>query len=308
MTNRKTILVTGATGAQGGSVARHLLKAGEFGVKALTRNPESAKAAALKQAGAEVVRGDLADSRSLRAALEGCYGVFGVTNYWEHFAKEYQHGKNLIDAVTGAGVEHFVFSSLPHVKKATNGVLESPHFDLKAELEEYAGRAKHGSTFVHVAFYFENFLTFFPPKDQGDGVFAFGFPQGDTPLAGVSVEDVGGVVRAIFARPEQFRDRRVGIVGDDLPPAKYAEIMTRVLGKKIVYNYIPKEVFAAFGFPGADDLANMFEFNRLYIPNRAADLAESRRLYPAMQSFETWMKAHKDEFHLEPSSARGTAG
>jgi hypothetical protein len=84
--------------------------------------------------------------------------------------------------------------------------------------------------------------------------------------------------------------------------------MMRALGKKVVYNHIPREVFAGFGFPGADDLANMFEFNRLYIPNRAADLAESRRLYPAMQWFETWIEAHKDQFHLEPSSARGTAG
>lgn len=308
MTNRKTILVAGATGAQGGGVVRHLLKGGEYGVRALTRNPESAKAAALRQAGAEVVKGDLADAGSLRTALEGCWGVFGVTNYWEHFAKEYQHGKNLIDAVKGASVEHFVLSTLPHVKKATNGALESPHFDLKAELEDYARRVRPGSTFVHVAFYYDNFLTFFPPKDQGDGRFGFGFPQGDTPLAGVAAEDVGGVVAAIFARPEQYRDRTVGIVGDDLPPAKYAEIMTRVLAKKVVYTHIPKDVFAGFGFPGADDLANMFEFNRLYIPNRTADLAESRSLYPAMQPFETWMKAHKDQFHLEPSSARGTAG
>ena len=308
MTNRRAILVTGATGAQGGSVARHLLKGGEFRVRALTRSPESAKAAALRQAGAEVVKGDLDDLRSVRAAAEGCYGVFGVTNYWEHFDKEYQHGKNLVDAVKGAEVEHFVFSSLPHVKALTNGALEAPHFDQKGEIEEYAREVRPGSTFVHVAFYYDNFLTFFPLKDQGNGTFGFGFPQGDTPLAGVAVDDVGGVVAAIFARPGRFRDKTVGIVGDDLPPAKLAEIMTHVLGKKVVYTHIPREVFASFGFPGADDLANMFEYNRLYIRNRKVDLAQSRSLYPAMHSFETWMKAHRGEFHLEPQVARGTAG
>ncbi|MGC9970816.1 MAG: NmrA/HSCARG family protein [Bryobacteraceae bacterium] len=308
MTNQKVILVTGATGAQGGSVARHLLKGGEFRVRALTRNPESAKAAALRQTGAEVVKGDLGDLRSLWAAVEGCYGVFGVTNFWEHFDQEYQQGRNLVDAVKGAGAEHLVFSSLPYVKKLTNGALEVPHFDRKGEIEEYARQVRPGSTFVHVAFYYDNFLTFFPLKDPGNGTFGFGFPQGDTPLAGVAVEDIGGVVAAIFARPLQFRDKTVGIVGDDLPPAKLAEIMTRVLGEKVVYSFIPREVFASFGFPGADDLANMFEFNRLYIRSRKADLAESRSLYPAMQSFETWIKSHKGEFHLKPEVARGTAG
>jgi uncharacterized protein YbjT (DUF2867 family) len=308
MTNQKVILVTGATGAQGGSVARHLLKGGEFRVRALTRNPESAKAAALRQAGAEVVKGDLGDFRSVRAAVEGCDGVFGVTNYWEHFDQEYQHGKNLVDAVKGAEVEHFVFSGLPHVKALTSGALEVPHFDRKGEIEEYARQVRPGSTFVHVAFYYDNFLASFPLKDQGNGTYGFGFPQGDTPLAGVAVDDIGGVVAAIFARPLQFRDKTVGIVGDDLPPAKLAEIMTRVLGKKVVYSYVPREVFASYRFPGADDLANMFEFNRLYIRSRKTDLAESRSLYPAIQSFETWLQAHKGEFHLEPEVARGTAG
>jgi uncharacterized protein YbjT (DUF2867 family) len=288
-------------------VARHLLQRGGFRVRALTRRPDSPKAAALRQAGAEVLKGELDEPRSLAAALEGCQGVFGVTNYWEHFDKEYQHGRNLIDAVKASGVEHFVFSSLPHALKLTGGALPVPHFDIKAELEEYARRTQPGSIFVHVAFYYENFLTFFPPQDQGDGTFAIGFPQGDTPLAGVAVDDIGGVVAAVFDRPDRFRDRAVGVVGDDLPPRTYAEIMTRVLGKKVVYHYIPRDVFASFGFPGADDLANMFEFNRLHIANRQADLAESRFLYPGMQRFETWLPAHKHQFRLEPKAALAAA-
>ncbi len=303
MSNKKTILVTGATGAQGGSVARHLLRSGLFSVRALTRNPDSAKALALRQAGAEVLKGDLDDLRSLQVAVDGCYGVFGVTSYWEHFDHELQHGRNLIITVRTSDVEHFVFSSLPHAKRLTHGALEVPHFDMKGELEEHARQVKPGSTFVHVAFYFENFLTFFPLQDRGHGTFGFAFPQGDTPLAGVAVDDIGGVVAAIFQRPDQFRDKTVGVVGDDLPPKTYAETMSRVLGRKVIYEYIPRSVFASFGFPGADDLANMFEFNRLYIPNRQADLTESRSLYPAMQTFATWMWAHRDQFRLESAAA-----
>ena len=152
------------------------------------------------------------------------------------------------------------------------------------------------ATFIRVAFYYENFLSYFPPQKQADGTFAFGFPQGDTPLAALAIEDLGGVVAPIFEKPDEFIGKTVGGVGDDLPAAQYAEIMTRVLGKPIVYNYVPREVFATFGFPGADDLANMFDFNRRFIPNRVAALAESRRLYPAMQTFEVWLGANKDKF------------
>lgn len=296
MTDGKTILVTGATGAQGGGVVRHLLKGGKFKPRCLTRNPDSEKAGLLTQAGAEIVAGNLDDPQSLKAALKGCYGVFGVTNFWEHFEKEYGHGKNLIDAVKDSEVEHFVFSTLPYAHKLSDWKLEVPHFDLKAKLEEYARGLKLPTTYAHVAFYYENLLYFFPPKLQEDGSYMFGFPQGETPLAGVAVEDVGGVVATIFERPDEFRDKTVGIVGDDLPCSQYAEIMSRVLDKKITYRYIPREVFAKFGFPGAEDLANMFEYNQLFIPNRQAELAQSLALYPGMQRFEPWVNAHRDRF------------
>ncbi len=296
MEYRKKILVTGATGAQGGSVAIHLLAQGVFDVRCLTRNPSSNKARSLEKVGAEVVKGDFDDIKSLRAAMEGCYGVFGVTNFWEHFEKEYQQGKNLVDAVADANVKHFVFSTLPYVNKITGGTLEVPHFDMKGQLEEYTRSLCLNATFVHVAFYYENFLSFFPPKKQVDGTYAFGFPQGNTPLAALAVQDTGGVITAIFDRPEAFKDRVIGIVGGDLPPGKYAEIMSRSLRKTVVYNHIPREVFGGFDFQGADDLANMFEFNRLYIPNRQKDLEESRSLYPRMQTFEQWLMEYGRKF------------
>ena len=298
MSNGQThrILVTGATGAQGGSVARHLLSRGEFTVRALTRHPEQDKADALRRAGAEVFRGDLNDPSSLQAALEGCYGCYGVTNFWEHFEHEREQGRNLVDAVSASGVQHFVFSTLPHVKKATNGELNVPHFDFKAELEDYTRERQIPATFVHLAFYYENLLAFFPPKKQEDGTYGFGFPQGDTPLAAVSVEDIGGVVAAIFERREEFLGKTIYIAGDERPAAEYAEIMTRVFGRKVTYNHIPREVFASFGFPGAEDLADMFEFYRTRVPRRRADIEQSRTLSPEMKSFEDWAKLNRDKF------------
>ncbi len=292
MAGKETILVIGATGAQGGGVAKHLLKSGRHAVRCLTRNPNSDKANALKLAGAEVRRGDLDDPASLSAALAGCWGVFGITNYWEHFAKELEQGLHLVDAVKKAKVPHFIFSTLPHAKKITKGKIEVPHFDTKGQIVEHIRKRRMAATLLNVAFYYENFIHFFPPRQQDDGSFAFAFPQGDVPLSAVAVEDVGGVVEAIFREPEAFKNQTVGVVGDDLPCAEYAAILSRIMGKKVVYSHMPREQYAALGFPGADDLANMFEYNRLYIPNRKADMEESRRLYPGMQRFEPWVRAN----------------
>ncbi len=288
--NRKKILVVGATGAQGGSVARALLSRGRFDVRALTRNTGSPAAQELRELGAEVVQGDLDDPASLRAAVEGCYGVFGVTNFWEHFQREAEQGRNLVAAVAEAGVQHFVFSTLPPVEKATNGALRSPHFDIKAEHEEYARTLGIPSTFVHVPFYYENFLYFFPPRPAGDGAYQFGFPQGDTPLAAMSAADVGLIVAPIFEQPETYIGQVLKLAGDELPAAEYAAAMSRATGADIRYNYVPRETFAALGFPGAEDLADMFEFYRLRIPSRKRDIDTCRALAPELQSFETWME------------------
>lgn len=289
MTNRKTILVFGATGAQGGSVARNLLARGRFDVRAFTRKPDSPAAQALRELGAEVVQGNLDDRPTIDAALAGCYGAFGVTNFWEHFAKEAEEGRNLVDAVAAAHVRHFVFSTLAPIEKSTGGALRSPHFDIKAELEEYARSLDIPSTFLHVPFYYENFLSFFVPRPAGDGTFQFGFPQGDTPLAAMSVADVGLIVAPVFEQPETYVGKVIEPAGDEIPAAKYAEMMSRRTGADIRYAYVPREVFAKLGFPGAEDLADMFEFYRLHMPSRAREIEEGRALAPEVQSFDTWM-------------------
>ena len=291
---KKTIAVFGATGAQGGSVARALLSRGEFNVRAITRKTDSPAANALRDLGAEIVQGDLDDPASLTAALDGVYGVFGVTNFWEHFDKEEQQGRNLVEAVAAANVRHFVYSTLPPVAKATGGALRSPHFDLKAAHEDYARSLGIPSTFVHVPFYYENFLYFFPPRPAGDGVWQFGFPQGDTPLAAISVQDVGPIVAPMFEQPEKYIGQVVPLAGDELPAATYAGVMSRVTGANVQYAYVPRETFAALGFPGAEDLADMFEFYRVHIPSRVRDIETCRALAPQLQSFEAWAASNAD--------------
>lgn len=288
MTTNQTILVIGATGAQGGGVARALLARGKFAVRAITRKPDSEAAQALRALGAEIVKGDLDNFDSVRAALQGVYGVFGVTSFWEHFAHEEVHGRNLVNAVAEAGVKHFIFSTLPSIVEESGGALKSPHFDIKAEHEELAKKLGIPSTFVHVPFYYENFLYFFPPRPAGDGTYAFSFPQGDTPLAAISVEDVGPIVAPMFEDPEKWIGKVVKLAGDEIPATQYAATLGAATGLTIRYAHMPREQFAALGFPGAEDLADMFEYYRVHIPSRLEDIKTSRALAPGLQSFETW--------------------
>lgn len=286
---KKKILVFGATGAQGGSVARQLLARGVFDVRAFTRNSNSDAARALRDLGAEVVEGNLDNRSTIVAALQGIYGVFGVTNFWEHFGGEAEQGRNLIDSVASSDVEHFVLSSLPPIANATNGELRSPHFDIKAEHEDRARSLGIPSTFIHVPFYYENFLAFFPPRPTEDGLLQFGFPQGDTPLAAMSVEDVGRIVAPIFEQPELYIGKVLKLAGDELPAAEYAKAMSQQLGREIRYVHVPREVFAALGFPGAEDLADMFEFYRVHMPSRRKEIDQCRAIDPQVQSFGTWV-------------------
>jgi len=290
------ILVTGATGLQGGAVARHLLKLGKPEVRCLTRRPDSEAAKTFKQLGAEVVKADLDDPASLKSVLRGCTGVFGVTDFWEAFLREYDQGANLIDAASEAGVAHLVLSTLPSAAKISNGAIAVSHFETKARMEEHTRLRGVPFTFVHVAFYFENFINYFPLQKQPDGNYGFGFPLAEAPLAARAVDDTGGVVTAIFENRAEFLGTTVEVVGDQMSAQQFAQIMSRVLRRKVTYNHIPRDTDAALGFPGARDLADMFEFLRVHLPNRRAEIAQCRRLYPSMQTFEAWLQANVEGF------------
>jgi len=291
-----TILVVGATGMQGGGVARHLLERGAIKIRGMTRRPDSKPAKLLGQRGADVVQADLDDPASLRRAMHGCHGVFGVTNFWEAYFREYDQGLDLIDAAAEAGVRHLVLSTLPSSRKISGGAIDLPHFETKARMEEHAQLRNVPFTFVHVAFYFENFLNYFPPQRQPDGSYSFAFPLGDACLGAVGVEDVGGVVARIFESRAEFVNKTVEIIGDEMPAQEYAQIMSRALKRKITYSHVPRETYAAMGFPGARELADMFEFLRVYTPSRCAHITRCRQLFPEMQRFEPWIARNVERF------------
>jgi len=296
MKQKPIILVTGATGAQGGSVVRALLAEDKFTVRILTRNPHSEKALALRHSGAQVVQGDFDDSYSLLRAMKDCYGVYGVTNFWEHYAKEFSQGENLIHAVQKSGIKHFVMHSMPNYYRISSGNYAVPQYDLKAELQGYAEWLDVPATFVHLSFYYENFLNSFQLQKDDNGGYYFGFPQGNTPLAAVSVEDVGGIVKAIFDNPGKYIGRTVTAVGANDNCNDYADVMTEILGKKISYKYVTRDEYASYGFAGAEEIASLFEVQRLYIPNKRADLMESYQINPGMQTFESWLIQNKAKF------------
>lgn len=294
MSAKPKVLVVGATGAQGGSVARHLLAEGRCRVRCLTRQLDSMAARALADTGAEMVHGDMADRESLDAALAGCEAAFGVTNYFEHFDAEYALGATFIDAVVDSAVEHLVLSTLPSASALTSGRLQVPIFEHKARLEALVRSTELLATFVHVSFYYENFLFNSPPRRQPDGSYAFGFPMGESPFSAVSVEDVGGVVAAVLRDPKRFAGAAVSVVGDQRSAADYAAVIAAVTGREVRYQHIPREVFATLPIPGAPGLADMFELLRSHLPPKPADLARCRKLFPGIRDFATWAEGQRD--------------
>lgn len=290
------ILVTGASGSQGESVARSLLKDKKFRIRILTRNTESHKAHIFRRAGAELVTGDYNDPQSLKKAMEGCYGVFGVTNSKEGFEAEYRQGRNLVDAAQASGIRHLVLHTLPDYHQLSGGKYVVPYCDVKARLETYTRQLGIPVTFVHIAFYYENFFSLFPLEKDNNGDYYFGFPQGDTPLAMTSVEDLGKIVTPVFDNPESYIGRVVGVVGADENCDAYAAILSKVLNRNIYYSYVPRNVYAAYDISNAEELANMFEVQRLHIRDRKKDLEECYRINPTMQTFEQWVVRNRARF------------
>jgi uncharacterized protein YbjT (DUF2867 family) len=293
--SRRKVFVSGATGAQGGAVARSLLNRG-FEARCLTRCPRGPAALALQRLGAEIVAGDLADLSTLIAAMRGCQAAFGVTNYWEHFGAEVTHGYNIVDAARACAVPHLVLSTLPSSKLMSHGKLLVPHIETKFEIERYALSSGQPSTFVHVAFYFENFLSYFRPKLAADGGYEFGFPQGDTPLAALAINDLGPFVSELVAHPQRFLGQTVGAATLELRGDQYAASMSRVLACDVRYRHISSSEYANLGFPGAEDLASMFDLNRRFTPTRVADIALMRELHPARLDFDHWLELTHPRF------------
>ena len=292
----RLITVFGATGAQGSPIV-HSLLAGGFKVRAVTRNPDSEKAKALNAAGAEVVKGDLENIPSVEAAVKGAYGVFYVTNFWELFGrnqetaydKEIEQGKAVANVCKQAGVKHVVYSALDAVKEKIGTLC--PHYDSKAVVDKYLDEIGVPKTSVRYPFYFDNFITL-SPKKQDDGSYVHTSCM-DGPMDAISVADGGPIVAAVFSKPEEFIGKVVSISGDKLTLHEYMAIIGKVTGKTIRYQQVAVEVYAKFPFPGADDLAIMFDFFARGPPTY--DLAITRKINSKTLRFEEWAEKNKEK-------------
>lgn len=302
----KIIAVTGATGAQGGGLVRAILAdaGGGFAARAITRNADSEKARALKALGAEVVAADLDDVASLKRAFSGAHGVYGVTNFWEHFSaeKEMAQARNLADAAKAAGVPHVIWSTLEDTRRfvplsdprmpTIHGKYKVPHFDGKGEADAFFDPKT--TTWLLTSFYWDNLIHFgMGPKPGADGRLTFGLPMMDRKLPGIAASDIGACAYGIFKRPDLV-GQRVGIAGEHLTGAEMAAGLSKALGKEVAYQAIPFDVYRGLGFPGADDLGNMFQFNAEFSDAFCAvrDTGFSRSLHPNLQTFAQWLEKH----------------
>jgi uncharacterized protein YbjT (DUF2867 family) len=316
MNDKKIIAVLGATGAQGGSLSRAVLSdpKSEFSVRALTRDVNSDKAKALASLGAEVVSADIDNIDSLKKAFDGAYGVYAVTNFWEHFSpeKETAQAKNIADAAKAAGVRHVIWSSLEGTRNwiplednrmpTLMGKYKVPHFDSKGEAEKFFQQPGLSSTILRTSFYWDNFIYFgLGPKKGPDGKYAITFPMGDKRLPGIAAADIGKCAYGIFKAADQYKGKTVSIAGGHLTGEQMAASLGKALGTEVKYNDVPADVYRSFGFPGADEMGNMFQFKRDsehdYVGARNLDV--SRSLNPSLQSFEMWLDENKDRIPLE---------
>ncbi len=306
MSQKKIIVIFGATGAQGGGLARAILNDSnsEFAVRAVTRDTNSEKAKELAAMGAEVVAGDVDDMHSMKRVLEGAYGAYFVTFFWAHFSpeKEMAEAKIMAAAAKEAGLRHAIWSTLEDVRNhvpldddsmpTLHGKYKVPHFDAKGESNQYFIDAGVAVTFLLTTFYWDNFIYFgMGPKRGADGKLSITFPLGNKKMAGIAAADIGKCAYGIFKKGAELIGKTVGIVGEPLSGTEIAEAFSKALGEEVLYNEVTPEQYRSFGFPGADDLGNMFQFYRDFdtIFNEAREVKVSRALNPELQSFDMWL-------------------
>lgn len=316
MQNKKIITVFGATGAQGGGLVRAILadKTGGFTARAVTRDAGSDKAKALAQSGAEVVTADIDDPQSLEKALKGSWGAFFVTFFWEHFSaeKEQQEVRNFIAAAGKSDLKHIVWSTLEDTRNwvpledermpTLHGHYKVPHFDGKGASDRLFGEAGLPATCLRTSFYWDNFLYFgMGPKKAGDGNYYITFPMDDKPLPGIAAEDIGKCAYGIFKKGKELAGKTVGIAGEMLTGNEMAEKFSKALGINVKYNNVTPETYRSFGFPGADDLGNMFQFKRDFNDDfcGARSTLFSRDVNPELQNFDAWLASNAGRIPLD---------
>jgi uncharacterized protein YbjT (DUF2867 family) len=316
MAEKKIIAVVGATGAQGGGLVRAILsdENSDFTARAITRDINSEKAQALAKLGAEVVAADIDDPESLRRAFEGAYGVYCVTFFWAHFSpeKEMAEARAMAEAASHAGIEHVIWSTLEDTRQwvpldddrmpTLMGKYKVPHFDAKGESNQVFTELGLPVTFLLTSFYWDNLIYFgMGPKPGPDGTLAITLPMGHKKLPGMASEDIGKCAYGIFKKGGEYIGKTVGITGEQLTGDEMAAALTVALGQEVSYNAVEPDVYRGYGFPGAEDLGNMFQFKRdfeeYFCGVRNVDTA--RELNPALQSFAVWLSQNKERIPLE---------
>lgn len=314
----KLIAIIGATGLQGSAVVRafnELPDSSEFELRAITRNPESEKAKAVEPLVKEVVQADADDEESMVKAFEGCYGAYVVTDFWQDMSMshEMQTTRTIQAAAKKADLKHVVLSTLPDTRELVNKadnkdtwkILDEenqsyvPHLDGKGEVaEEFA--AEVPTTKLNTTFYMENFINYGmgPSQHAAEQPHAITFPLGDSKVAMVALKDIGRIVPAIFKDPSLI-GKTVGVSSEILTMTEVAAIFEKVCGYNVVYNNVPHEVYAGFGFPGAEELACMFrafaQFDKEFTEGVPVDWVEGMIGAPTVK-LEEWVTENKDAF------------
>ncbi|HXW97042.1 MAG TPA: NmrA/HSCARG family protein [Gemmatimonadales bacterium] len=316
MSEKKIIAVVGATGAQGGGLVRAIQRDPKslFRARAITRNPASDAAKALAALGAEVVKADVDDAASMKRAFTGAHGAFCVTFFWAHFSPEKELAEATLMAQTAkeTGVAHAVWSTLEDTRKwvplsddrmpTLMGKYKVPHFDAKGEANVQFTSRGVPTTLYHTSFFWDNFIFFGAgPKPGPDGQLLLTLPMGDRPLPAIAAEDVGKCAYGVFKRGSEFIGKNIAVSGEILTGTELAAKMSRAIGKPIRYNPVPPSVYRSFGFPGADDLGNMFQFKHDFNADfcKPRDPAFARSLNPDLQTFDQWLAQNAKKIPLE---------
>jgi uncharacterized protein YbjT (DUF2867 family) len=276
--SQRTILVTGATGTQGGAVFHHLQGRG-FSVRVLTRDPEKPAARALAGRGAEVVGGDLNDPASLTRALDEVYGVYSVQESTGGAEAEIRQGINLADAANRSGVSHLVYSCVGSADQNT-GI---PHFDSKFRIEEHIKATGIRYTIFRPVFFMDNWLR---SKEQiAEGSLAQPLNP-ETRLQMIAVDDIGAFVAMAFEHPGRWEGRAMDIAGDELSMSEIAEAFSRSLGREVHYRQLPWDAFEERAGHEITVMYRWFQNVGYHV-----DIAAVRQLYPNLTSFERWLNS-----------------
>ena len=297
------VSVTGVTGKQGGAVARELLQNG-YSVRGITRNLDNDMIRELVELGMEAVVADFDDINTLKSAFTDSNGVFLMTNFWEHMnpEKEYNQGRNLIDAAVSCNVRHIVWSTLENTKEYQDeipylGEYKVPHFDEKGRLSRYLEDISNNNNIIYTnlytSFFYENLTSMMKLQPDNNGVYNLCIPMNNTLLPIVTVRDIGKMVNYAIRNGVMGN---IGVASQHLTCGEIANILSEVMEKDVRHIYLPFDKYKELGFPGSQDLGNMFEFKNVHNQEfcRTRNINDINKCFTPL-SFRDWCIENKEQ-------------